>query len=104
MAKKSVNRREKSSSDDDSVVEVDSSSYEESSDNESSSSSSTSSSTSSSSLSSKKYKEIKVNNLFAISNYVLSLFTSIYYFYIYRKKSLFGLTPSSRILLPLIMN
>ena len=100
MAKKSVNRREKSSSDDDSVVEVDSSSYEESSDNESSSSSSTSSS----SLSSKKYKEIKVNNLFAISNYVLSLFTSIYYFYIYRKKSSFGLTPSSRILLPLIMN
>jgi hypothetical protein len=100
MAKKSVNRREKSSSDDDSVVEVDSSSYEESSDNESSSSSSTSSS----SLSSKKYKEIKVNNLFAISNYVLSLFTSTYYFYIYRKKSSFGLTPSSRILLPLIMN
>ena len=100
MAKKSVNRHEKSSSDDDSVVEVDSSSYEESSDNESLSSSLTSSS----SLSSKKYKEIKVNNLFAISNYVLSLFTSTYYFYIYRKKSSFGLTPSSRILLPLIMN
>jgi hypothetical protein len=100
MAKKSVNRREKSSSDDDNVVEIDSSSYEESSNNESSSSSSTSSS-------SKKhynYKEIKVNNLFAISNYVLNLFTSMYYFYIYRKKSLFGLTPSSRILLQLIMN
>ena len=103
MAKKSVNRREKSSSDDDSVVEVDSSSYEESSDNESSSSSSTSFS-SSSSKKQYNYKEIKVNNLFAISNYVLNLFTPMYYFYIYRKKSSFGLTPSSRILLPLIVN
>jgi len=102
MAKKLANRREKSSSDGDSVVEVNSSSYEESSDNESSSSS-----FSSSSSSSKKhynYKEIKVNNLFAISNFVLNLFTFMYYFYIYRKKSSYGLTPNSKILLPLIIN
>lgn len=100
MAKKSANRREKSSSDADSIVEVDSSSCEESSDNESSFSSS-------SSASLKRhynYKEIKVNNLFAIFNFVLNLFTFMYYFYIYRKKSTYGLTLSSKILLPLIIN
>lgn len=99
MAKKSVNRREKSHSDGDSVVEIDSSSSEESSDNESSSSSS-----SSSSKKHYNYKEIRVNNLFAISNSVLNLFTFMYYFYIYRKKSSYGLTLSLRILLPLIIN